>query len=314
MLIVNFCNQKFGEIDLELIFKYYDNYQKFYQNVCILTINERHLYLDRFFKWFIDKIPDRNFYSLSYLDIRSFLNYYSINFPSGSVRWLISTLRSFFNFCYINGQLISNFHPILPCCHFRKLCSCPEILDHEQINKVLNTVDRGSIGGKRDYALLIILFYYGVRGIQLRNLKLTDIDWNDEMIVFPSAKNENRLRMPLFAEVGNALLEYLIEARPDVDCDNVFISISKPHHPLQTSSSTSAVAAKYFSKADIKFAGAKRGGTHIFRHSFASRLLQQEEPLKNISDLLGHKSLASTLIYTKIDISGLRFVAHEWKD
>jgi integrase/recombinase XerD len=314
MLTVNFCNQSFEEIDLESIFKNYDNYQSSYQNVCSSTISERHLYLKRFFNWSINKLPRRKFISLSYIDIRSFLNFYCKKFPSGSLPWLTHTLRSFFNYCYINGQLKSNFYPILLCRHSRKLVSCPEILNQEQIDEILDTVERDSIGGKRDYALIILLLYYGIRGIQLRNLKLADINWNDEIITFPSAKNEDRLRMPLFAEVGNALQKYLLEARPDVDFNHVFISLSKPPHPLLTSSSTSAVAAKYFKKAGIYFDGIRRGGTHIFRHTFASRLLQHREPLKNISDLLGHRSLSSTMIYTKIDISGLRHVIHEWEE
>jgi integrase/recombinase XerD len=315
MLIKAFCHQSFRQIDLNSVFEYYDYYQKFYRNTCVSTISERHLYLNRFFSWCNDKIPDSEFYSLDYFAVRSFINYYSGKYSPGSMDWMIQSLRSFFNFCFINEQLKSNFHALISCRHKYNLAYCPQTLTREQICKVLNSIDRTSFGGKRDYALIFLLVHYGIRGIQLRELKLSDIDWDNELINFPAVKGEDLLQMPLIPEAGNIISDYILKSRPsETGSDNLFMSISKPFHPLKSSSSTSSVAAKYFKKSGIKFDGVMRGGTHIFRHSFAGKLLQKNEPFKNISDMLGHKSLESTMIYTKIDITGLQNAVQKWEE
>ena len=168
--------------------------------------------------------------------------------------------------------------------------------------------------GKRDYAMLLLLICYGVRGCQVRDLELPDIDWERKLILFKAAKNGNSIEQKLIPEVGNALVHYITDIRPESDCPKVFLSIRDPHKGLTTSSSLSFIIGQLLADAEIKLPPNALKGSHLFRHTFASQLLSAGEPIKNISDMLGHRYLSTTAIYTKIDIGNLKQVCAEWSE
>jgi site-specific recombinase XerD len=163
--------------------------------------------------------------------------------------------------------------------------------------------------GRRDYAIIQLLFTYGVRGGQVRALRLEQIDWAQSRILFAASKGGKDSCLPLTAEVGESLLDYLQNARPPTSDPQVFLTTRAPYHPLPRSSSLSVIIERRIQTAGIEIPSK---GAHAFRHGFATRMLEQGQPLKAIADVLGHRYLGTTFIYTKVDFNSLQQVALEW--
>ncbi len=219
-----------------------------------------------------------------------------------------SALRSFFKFCFFSGHTQHDLSLAIPVLHSYRLSSLPRIIETPDIKQLFQNIDRDSSTGKRDYAMILLLYYYGVRGVQIRRLKLSDIEWKKSRIHFAACKGGRLVIMPLINEVGDALVDYLQTARPLSEQPYVFLTSRAPYHPLTYSSTLSAILARYQHSAHIKLS---RYGSHCYRHSFATRALQQGYSLKAIADCLGHKWLQTTQIYTKVDVCTLSQITLE---
>ena len=172
-------------------------------------------------------------------------------------------------------------------------------------------INRNSHVGRRDYAIVLLLYTYGVRGGQVRALRLEDINWAQNQILFKASKHGKDSLLPLTDEVGEGLLDYLQNSRPAYSYPHVFLTSRAPYHPLPRSSSLSAIVDRRIRAAGIQI---PRKGAHAFRHCFATRMLQKDHCLKAIADVLGHRHLGTTFIYTKVDFNALRQVALEWPE
>jgi integrase len=170
---------------------------------------------------------------------------------------------------------------------------------------MLEAVDRRTVTGRRDYAILLLLVTYGLRGCEVAALTLDDIDWKHERLRVPERKAGHSSAYPLSPLVGNAILAYLREGRPETSSRQLFFSIQAPRVPL-TRSAVSGRACYYLRKAGIAVA---RPGSHTLRHTCVQRLVEAEFPWKTIGDYVGHGHPATTQIYTKVDIERLREVA-----
>jgi site-specific recombinase XerD len=183
---------------------------------------------------------------------------------------------------------------------------CPCFLTKTEVNMVLSAVDRSTKLGKRNYAIMLLLATYGLRGIEVSQLKLSDVDWNSDKIHIRNRKAGNSSVYPLMPLVGNAILEYL-KVRPHNCNQQIFITYPAPHKPICTCSLSTMV------KRCLRRIGLDRKGVglYVFRYSCAQRLFEVDSPLKLIADYLGHRSLRTTRRYIKIDINHLREVALE---
>jgi integrase len=163
--------------------------------------------------------------------------------------------------------------------------------------------------GRRDYAIVQLLYTYGVRGGQVRTLRLEDIDWAQNQILFKASKQGKDSQLPLTAQVGESLLDYLQNSRPPTSYPHVFLTCRAPYHPLPHSSSLSAMVERHIRAAGIELPSK---GAHAFRHCFATRMLHKGHSLKAVADVLGHRHLGTTFIYTKVEFNALKQVALEW--
>jgi len=148
-----------------------------------------------------------------------------------------------------------------------------------------------------------------VRGGQVRALRFEDIDWAGNQILFRALKHGKDTLLPLTREVGESLLDYLQNARPCCRDPYLFVTLRAPYHGLKNSSVLSNRIDHHIRAAGIKIACK---GAHVFRHGFATRMLAQGHSLKAIADVLGHRHLGSTYIYTKVDFEHLKQVALPW--
>jgi integrase len=157
----------------------------------------------------------------------------------------------------------------------------------------------------RDHAILSLLIHYGLRRGEVERLTLDDMDWVAETIHVTRPKLRRPQCYPLSVPVGEAILRYVREVRPRCSHRAVFLTIKAPFRPL-SGNSISAMVRMRLTEQGVKL---NRVGAHCLRHACASQLLDAGFTLKQIADHLGHRSMNSTRIYTKIDLRGLRQVA-----
>lgn len=152
----------------------------------------------------------------------------------------------------------------------------------------------------RDRAIALIAFKTGLRAVDICGLQLDSIDWKHDTISINQEKTGKPLVLPLFPSLGNALMEYLLDERPQSESTYVFLSKVAPFHPLVDHSSIYNVLRKVLVEADVAPQG-RISGTRMSRHSYASQLLRREIPLTVISEALGHSNPNSTMRYISTD-------------
>ena len=160
----------------------------------------------------------------------------------------------------------------------------------------------------RDKAIGCLLYYTGLRCSDISNLKFSDINWEKEEVSIIQQKTGVPLRLPLTAIVGNAIYDYVVKERGDSDCEYIFLSKNYPFGKI-TSSAVGQRSAVILKEAGIRQNPGDRKGGHIFRHNFATSMLEKGVPKADISHALGHSSPDSTDAYFSADMVHLKALA-----
>ncbi len=287
----------------------YLKWMRDYQHASEGTLGVRCHSTLRFLEWLGPDATSEGLSKLSSDRIENFFISYAQSMGRSARRSMQSALRTFLRFCLHNGYIEQSLEYAVPTLHTYKLATVPRGLTDTQAQQVLRCINRNTHVGRRDYAIVLLLYTYGVRGGQVRALQMEDIDWEHNLILFKASKHGKDSRLPLTAETGESLLDYLQNSRPSSSSPHVFLTCRAPYHPLPYSSSLSAIIARHIRAADIE---SPSKGAHAFRHSFATRMLYEGHSLKAIADVLGHRHLSTTFIYTKVDFNALEQVALEW--
>jgi integrase/recombinase XerD len=287
----------------------YLEWMQHYQHAAAGTLVLRTQYLTAFLRHLGPEATPQGLVTLRPESVEAFFLAYAQKIGKAARRSMQSTLRTFFRFCLHQGYVREPLDLAVPTLRTYKLASVPRGLTEAQSRQVLQGIDRMSAVGRRDYAIVQLLFAYGVRGGQVRALRLDQIDWAQNRILFAASKGGKDSCLPLTTEVGESLLDYLQHARPPTSDPQVFLTSRAPYHSLPRSSSLSVIIERRIRAAGIEI---PCRGAHVFRHGFATRMLAQGQPLKAIADVLGHRHLGTTFIYTKVDFNSLRQVALEW--
>jgi integrase/recombinase XerD len=217
-----------------------------------------------------------------------------------------SALRGYLAYLHRCGAVALDLSRVVVAPRVYQHDRCPRYLTRSQIEAVLAGIDRTTPVGRRDYAMLMLLTAYGLRGGEAARLRLDDIDWRNNHLHIRGRKSGNSTTYPLAASVADAIVEYLRNARPISPHREVFLSVIAPFRPLRSGFALGSHIVKYLQRAGI---AVDRPGTHLFRYSCAQRLFEEGMSLKFIGDYLGHADLHSTLRYTKIAFGQLRDVA-----
>ena len=180
----------------------------------------------------------------------------------------------------------------------------------EEITKMLNAIDIRTKQGKEDYLILSLICYLGLRISDVVNLKLSNINFNENKISIIQYKTDNLLTLPLIDKVKYPLLDYLKNVRPQCDLDYVFITLKKPYRQHIELKTHNHKVKNYLIKANIDINGRKHG-FHSLRHSFSTLLLKENTSLYSISTILGHQDVKTTMLYLDIDTSKLKELALE---
>ena len=223
----------------------------------------------------------------------------------GSVRNACGVLHVFLGYLYRERILPNDLSSAVEPPQTYRLDKIPRSITWEEVRRLLEAIDRRTPTGRRDYAIVLLLVTYGLRAREVAALTLDDIDWRNDRLRVPERKAGHSTAYPLSPIVGQAIVDYLQNGRPQTADRHVFFRVVAPQQPI-TEAAVSSRAAHYLQKIGITV---PRAGSHTLRHTCVQRLVDAEFDLKVIGDYVGHRSTASTEIYTKVAIETLRDVA-----
>lgn len=229
----------------------------------------------------------------------------SQNVSVGSAQFFVAAMRSFLRFCFVEGLLTVDLAPAALAVTGRRRSSLPKGIGPKDARALLRACDRRHAAGRRDYAVIMILLRLGLRAGEVASLTLDDIDWHAAEIVV-HGKGHRDERLPLPVDVGEAIVGYLQRGRPPSSSRAVFVRSIAPIGPLGRGGVSFIV--RY---ASVR-AGLAPIGAHRLRHTLACDMVVAGVPLADISQVLRHRSLASTANYARVDLAALRGLARPW--
>ncbi|MFS8153639.1 site-specific integrase [Vreelandella titanicae] len=224
-----------------------------------------------------------------------------------SVGVLAYSLRTFLRFLQLQGHDSTNLIPAVPRSATWSLASLPPSLSAAELKRFWHAFDRHTPAGRRDYAMARCLADLGLRCQEIANLSLDDIDWRSATICLPGNKSRRERQLPLPQLTGGALADYLRHGRPVIPTRTVFVLHRAPVGQAATNTTVRGAIRRAFVRAGLPWSG-----THILRHTVAARMVQGGVPLKEVADVLGHRNIDTTLIYTKVNLPHLAHVALPW--
>jgi len=221
----------------------------------------------------------------------------------GDMRSLVSALRSLLRFLHLTGRLAQPLAAAVPSVPGWRPGSLPRGVSAGQVAAMLASCDRGSAVGRRDYAILLLLTRLGLRAGEVIGITLDDIDWRAGVLLV-TGKADQADTLPLPADVGEALADYVRHGRARTASRHLFITVRAPFTMLALNTSISGIVERACRRAGIP-----PFGPHRLRHAVACDLLADGASLTEIGQLLRHRSQRATAIYAKADVEALRGLA-----
>lgn len=271
------------------------------------TIELRNCALRRFMTFRFGAVPG-DLDEITADDIRRFLDLPSTR--KGYGPGLVSrseNLKCCFRFLYATGRTRRNLALCVPCVRV----PATRLSRHLSPGKVQQLVDApcdDNRFGRRDRAMLLIMARLGLRPKELVAMRLDDVNWAEGEFVV-RGKGGQRERMPLPADVGEAIVDYIRHARSGKS-RHLFVSIRAPHRPLGSRWVKSALH-RAFAKAGLEPPNGEVR-CHLMRHSLAVDMLRRGASLREVSEVLRHRSQETTTIYARYDFEALRSLARPW--
>lgn len=227
------------------------------------------------------------------------------------IRHATTAMRMFVRFLSAEGRCPIGLEAAIPRVPHWRLSSLPRYFQPEDVERIVASCDRTTAVGKRDRAILLALARLGLRAGDIVRLRLSDIDWKSAWIQV-CGKSRRQTRLPLTQEVGDAIVAYFQDGRPQTDCGHVFVCCRAPFRPFASHTTVSVIVDRAMRRAGVEPPG--RGAAHLLRHSVATALLRQGVSLQDIASVLRHRSIQTTQIYAKVDVSNLYQIAQPWPE
>jgi site-specific recombinase XerD len=238
-------------------------------------------------------------------DVNAFLLRECGRVSAGSAKGRVSELRAILRFLYLQGLTPLRLGTAVPPVGGWRLAALPPTMTTADVQLLLDSCDRSTDVGVRDFAIMTLVARLGLRSVEVARLELRDVDWRaGELIVWGKARRQDRLPLP--AEVGEALVAYLARGRAPAGARRLFLTCQAPRGPIRADLVGDVV------ERACRRAGLPRVGPHRLRHALAAELLRQGAGLVAISQVLRHQDLATTALYAKVDLTTLRQVAQPW--
>ena len=248
-------------------------------------------------------------YGVQPADIVRFMVQPTDRYRPGTLQVRGSALRSYLRFRAVNfgDRLEALLAAVLPPAHWR-LDTVPKYLTTEEVDSFLGTFDQQSIDGRRDYAMARCLLDMGLRGCEVAAVQLDDINWREGTLTISHGKSRRSDVLPLAVPTGKAIVQYLRSARPPSTNRALFVRHHAPFNTPITVELVRGVIRRAFNRCEL----GRFTGTHVLRHTAAVRMRCAGASLKEVADVLRHRSLDTTMIYSKVDLPRLVAVAAPW--
>ena len=257
----------------------------------------------QFLPWALSRHEDIS--SVSLVDVDDFFELKRVQgcLPS-SIASLCSALKAFFRYTALRGIHSSNISLGIRSPRISRYSNSRVKLSWKHVRLLLDSEGK-SASDLRATAILLLCSIYGLRSSETANLTLDDFDWVDETFIVRRAKRGRIQQYPIQAEVGEAILRYLQNARPRSSCRSLFLTQQPPYRSVNPATFSTII------KWRIQRFGLPLSpfGPHALRHACATELLRKGSSLQDIADFLGHRNLQSVCIYAKCDIRSLKKVA-----
>lgn len=227
-------------------------------------------------------------------------------FKKATIKHKTGSVRLFLRYLYLEGftnEDLSKYIGSVRGTYHQKL---PSFWTKNEVEQLLNAIDQNNPNEKRDYAMILLVARLGLRSSDVKKLKFENLHWRENQIVIIQSKTGEPLTLPLLRDVGWAIIDYVQNARPQVDNPYLFLRHLPPYTELSERNHLFKTIEKYMIRAKLPISAKKRNGMHSLRHSLATTLMEESISLSDISGILGHASLYSTSVYLNVDINRLR--------
>lgn len=243
--------------------------------------------------------------SLDVAAINDYLLRYSRRSSVCSAKAVVTGLRSLLRFLLLEGLIDRDLAVAVPSVAQWRLASLVKALDAVSVARLLGSCDPSTAVGRRDFAILMLLSRLGLRIGEVAALRLEHVDWRaGELVV--CGKGSRRERLPLPVDVGEAIVAWLRDGRPHCQSRFVFTRVRAPHECLHPSSLNDVVHRA------CKRAGLPEVGAHRLRHTAATEMLRAGSSLREVGQVLRHRSSETTSIYAKVDRRALAALVQPW--
>jgi integrase len=241
-------------------------------------------------------------------EIRSFLaSQLDAHRTPSNASQLAASLRCYFRYRSTYGDRVGGLTAVISSPAHWKLASLPRALTPDEVERLLNSFTPDLRSPKRSHAIVRCALDLGLRSCEIAHLMLSDIDWRAGTVVLKGTKSRRQDILPLPMTTGEALADYLQHERSTTKNPGVFVRCMPPDdQPISASAIQKAINRAY-RRSDLP-----HSGSHALRHTLACRLVENGSSLKEIADVLRHRSLSTTLIYAKLDTPKLSTVPLPW--
>jgi site-specific recombinase XerD len=218
---------------------------------------------------------------------------------------ILTSLRGFMKFLFEEKYLTIDYSQKIPRYKSVRQPKLPSTYTKEEIEQLIESVDRSTPMGKRNYVIILLAARLGLRASDICNLKFKNLLWDTSTIRIEQFKTGKELELPILPDIGNAIIDYLRYGRIKSDEPYVLLTAKPPCRSFSTSNVVTHVVQRAFKKAGIGINN-KRFGPHSLRHSLGFRMLEKNIVLPIISEVFGHDTTESTKYYLRIDLESMK--------
>ncbi|UCG83045.1 MAG: tyrosine-type recombinase/integrase [Dehalococcoidia bacterium] len=274
------------------------------RGLSLITIRNYCWHVTKFLRWCENY--NRSVFTVQIPDIDTFLaTCGNEGWARASVAKIANVLKTFFRYAGQRGRCSPSISLGIQCPRLFSQETLPSSPTWEDVNRLINSLETDQPHDIRDRAIIMIFALYALRSSEVAKLRLDDIDWENSLISVFRPKQRRIQNYPLIPNIGNAIISYLRNVRPQNCCREIFLTLKAPIKPLSVGGFYNIVSRRM---GGIGLHTNPRG-PHVLRHACTTHLVSEGFSLKEIGDHLGHRSTSATRIYAKVDLPALRQVA-----
>jgi integrase/recombinase XerD len=267
------------------------------------TLETRRRHITHFLRFIRFDQNEQALKNLRLQSIHRFLAKVAHGLRRPTIQNIVGSLREFLRYQYLQSVIEAPIHLWIDSVRIHRSEDLPYPIDWQELKRVLGRIDQSTPMGLRDHAILLLASTYGLRASDVAKLSLDDVNWRARTIHITQQKTRIPLMLPLTDEVGNALADYLRRARPTTTSfRQIFLRTRAPHAPLSLPGAANTLR-RASNAAGVTL---KAAGFRCMRHAFALRMIRQGSTIKDVGDLLGHRSPISTFEYLRLNVDDMR--------